>query len=109
MVKTISRQQLKEHIDTGKDLVLVEALPEKYFNEAHLPGAVQIDYTEVNEKAPVLLENKDDMIVVYCASTECQNSSKGANQLDSIGYTNVYEYIEGKQDWIEAGMPVESS
>ena len=109
MVKTISRMQLKEHIDSGKDLVLVEALPEKYFNEAHLPGAIQIDYTEVSEKAPVLLKNKDDMIVVYCANTECQNSAKGAKQLDTFGYKNVYEYVEGKQDWLEAGLPVESN
>jgi len=109
MVKTISRQQLKEHIENGKDLILVEALPEKYFNEAHIPGAIQMDYTEVKDKAHVLLKNKDDMLVVYCASTECQNSTKGAKQLDSIGYTNVYEYVEGKQDWIEAGLPVESN
>lgn len=108
MVKTISRQELNDHLNGGKSLVLVEALPEKYFNEAHIPGAIQIDYTEVSEKAPVLLKNKDDMIVVYCASTECQNSSKGAKQLDSLGYSNVYEYVEGKQDWIEAGLPVES-
>lgn len=109
MVRSISRQQLKEYIDNGKNLVLVEALPEKYFKEAHLPGAIRIDYTEVKDKAPELLKNKDDLIVVYCASTECQNSTKGAKQLDSFGYTNVYEYIEGKQDWIEAGLPIESS
>jgi rhodanese-related sulfurtransferase len=24
-----------------------------------------------------------------------------------MGYTNVAEYAEGKQDWIEAGLPVE--
>ena len=109
MVNTISRQQLKDHIEKGTDLILVEALPEKYFSEAHLPGAIQMDFTEVRDKAPLLLQNKDDMIVVYCASTECQNSTKGAKQLDSIGYTNVYEYVEGKQDWIEAGLPVESN
>jgi hypothetical protein len=25
-----------------------------------------------------------------------------------MGYTNVRDYAEGKQDWIEAGLPVES-
>ena len=55
----------------------MEALPIKYFNEAHLPGAVQIDYTEVLEKAPSLLTNKSKKIVVYCASSDCENSTKG--------------------------------
>ena len=27
--------------------------------------------------------------------------------LAALGYTNVREYAEGKQDWIEAGLPVE--
>jgi hypothetical protein len=25
-----------------------------------------------------------------------------------MGYTNVRDYAEGKQDWISAGLPVES-
>jgi hypothetical protein len=24
-----------------------------------------------------------------------------------MGYTNIREYKEGKQDWLEAGLPVE--
>jgi hypothetical protein len=30
-------------------------------------------------------------------------SSQGA-----VGYEKVYDYEEGKQDWIEAGLPTES-
>jgi hypothetical protein len=25
-----------------------------------------------------------------------------------MGYTNIREYKEGKQDWLDAGLPVES-
>jgi len=25
-----------------------------------------------------------------------------------MGYANVRDYAEGKQDWIEAGLPIES-
>jgi len=25
-----------------------------------------------------------------------------------MGYTNVRDYAEGKQDWIDAGLPIES-
>jgi rhodanese-related sulfurtransferase len=44
-----------------------------------------------------------------CASLECRNSEIAANKLIALGYTNVREYAEGKADWIEAGLPVESS
>jgi hypothetical protein len=29
--------------------------------------------------------------------------------LERIGYTNVGEYRGGKQEWLEAGLPVETS
>jgi rhodanese-related sulfurtransferase len=28
--------------------------------------------------------------------------------LAAMGYTNVRDYAEGKQDWIDAGLPVET-
>ncbi len=31
-----------------------------------------------------------------------------AQTLASLGYTNVVEYAQGKEDWIEAGLPIES-
>jgi rhodanese-related sulfurtransferase len=31
-----------------------------------------------------------------------------ARELAAMGYTNVRDYAEGKQDWIDAGLPVES-
>jgi len=30
-----------------------------------------------------------------------------ARELATLGYANVREYIEGKQDWIQAGLPTE--
>lgn len=46
-------------------------------------------------------------MVVYCSNTACQNSAIASRRLTELGYTNVLEYVEGKQDWIEAGLPVE--
>jgi len=109
MIKQISGQKLKEYIDNREKLLIIEALPEKYYSEAHIPGAIQIDYTELELKADKLPEEKNKMIVVYCAGKECQNSIITARQLDSLGYTNVYEYERGKQDWVEAGYPIENT
>jgi rhodanese-related sulfurtransferase len=104
-MKNITREELKHQLNNGNNVTLVEALPEKYWREGHIPGSIQIDYTEINSKAATLLPNKDAKIVVYCANTECQNSTKAARSLDALGYNNVYEYIEGKQDWVDADLP----
>lgn len=107
-MRQITREELSAHLDNGSRVTLVEALPEKYWREGHLPGALQIDYTEVEEKARALLPDKGARIVVYCASAECQNSTRAARTLEALGYTDVHEYAGGKQHWVEAGLPLVS-
>ncbi|GJM14798.1 MAG: hypothetical protein DHS20C13_01250 [Thermodesulfobacteriota bacterium] len=102
----ISREELRDKLILGEAITLIEALPDKYWQESHLPHALQMDYTEVQHKAHLLLPDKEAGVVVYCASTECQNSAKAARILEDLGYTNVREYAEGKQNWLEAGLPV---
>ncbi len=109
MTKTITRDSIKRHLDNSDQMILVEALPEKYFNDAHLPGAVQINHDEVAAKAPILLPDKGVKIVVYCANAACANSAKAAASLEKIGYTNISKYVDGKQDWINAGLPTEGA
>jgi len=108
-MKTISRDAIKQQLDNDARLTLVEALPASYYNDAHLPGAVQINHDEVATKSPSLLPDKDANIVVYCANAACSNSEKVAQELERSGYTNVSKYVDGKQDWVDAGLPTESA
>jgi rhodanese-related sulfurtransferase len=68
VVATIKREELKVMLDRGDDFVLVEALPEKYYRRAHLPGAVNLPTERVRELAPKLLPDKVMRVVVYCGS-----------------------------------------
>ena len=104
---TISRDELHDLIEADADVTVVEALPAQYYDDAHLPGAINIPHTEVRALAPTLLPDKDAAIVTYCSNTACPNSGVAAAQLTKLGYTNVREYAEGKDDWREAGLPVE--
>lgn len=106
-VKGISREELKARLDRG-EVILVETLGPKYYEDAHLPGAINIPHTEVDGLAPKLLPDKAAQIVVYCSNQACQNSPQAARRLDVLGYENVYDYEEGKQGWIGAGLPTES-
>jgi rhodanese-related sulfurtransferase len=108
MTHTITREELHKAIESG-DVTVVEALPANYYEDAHIPGAINIPHTEVRQLAPALLPDKDAAIVTYCASTTCPNSELAAIVLSKLGYTNVREYVEGKQDWQEAGLPLEQS
>ena len=104
----IGREELQVRVGSDSGPVLVEALPAKYFEQSHLPGAINIPHDAVDALAPRLLPDKDAEIVTYCASATCKNSELAARRLRELGYRNVREYVEGKADWIAAGLPVET-
>ena len=108
MARNITRSEIKQHLDNNDPMILVEALPKKYYRHARLPGARLLPHDQVHELAPTVLPNKDDFVVVYCANTACKNSTEASDVLVKLGYSNVAEYVEGKKDWVGAGLPTES-
>lgn len=108
MTRTISRQDLQARIARKQPVVILEALPEGYYAKAHLPGAINVPHDKVRDLAPHLLPDRSVEIVTYCASATCRNSHIAADTLHAMGYANVSVYVEGKQDWMEAGLPVEA-
>jgi rhodanese-related sulfurtransferase len=61
---------------------------------------------EIEKKAGKFLK-KEDLIVVYCASFECQASTGAAEKLMDLGYKNVLDYKGGLKDYKEANLPLE--
>jgi rhodanese-related sulfurtransferase len=102
----IDTETLRQRLAGARPPVLVEALPEKYWSDWHLPGARHLPHDQVKELAPAVLPDKDAEIVVYCASKTCQNSHIAASRLVQLGYTSVFVYPGGKQEWQDAGLPV---
>ncbi len=69
MTATIGREELEAKIAREGDIVLVETLDPEYYEEAHLPGAVNLPLGRIEELAPEILPDKDAEIVVYCMSS----------------------------------------
>ena len=107
MVARISRDELRALIDRAAPFVLLEALPPAYFEDAHLPGAQNMPHDQVDALAPILVPSLSTAVVVYCANAPCPNSEIAARRLAALGYANVREYAEGKEDWVKAGLPIE--
>jgi rhodanese-related sulfurtransferase len=103
----ISRTELQAAIEAGR-VVPVDALPESYYAQQHLPGALNLVADDVDARAATVLPDKNAAIVTYCSNTACPNSGQVAAKLENLGYTNVRKYAEGIQDWVEAGLPTES-
>ncbi len=108
MTALISRDELAAGIAAGR-VTVVDALPESYWAQQHLPGALNLVAQDVERLAPALLPDRDAAIVTYCSNAACPNSQAVASRLEALGYTSVRTYRDGIQDWVAAGLPVESA
>lgn len=103
METIINIKELKNLIGEGNELHLVEALPPKYFEQGHLPLAVNIPLESDDDLITMKLVNLQSTIVTYCTGKTCPNSGKLANRLRSLGYKNVFAFEGGKEEWVKSG------
>jgi len=103
----ITREELKRKLDDGEDFVLVDALAPMSYAHSHLPGAINLPPEWVDERGPTRIPDLDAEVVVYCTNSTCDASVASAQRLIELGYRNVRHYPGGKQDWKEAGLPLE--
>ena len=106
MPAPITREDLYDRITGGDPVVVVEALGAAYYADAHLPGAINLPPGQVDRFAEALLPDRDAEIVVYCSGT-CSSAEVVASRLEALGYSAVSVYAGGKEDWVEAGLPLE--
>ena len=107
MIKQLTLAQLQVRLAANPAITLLEALPEKYYQDGHLPGALHMPHDQTRQLATILVPEMSTEVVVYCASATCQNSHIAARILDQIGYANVSVFTGGKQAWAEAALAFE--
>ena len=106
-VGQISRETLQQKIESGADFVLVDALSPMSYATSHLPGAINLPPESVDGRAQRRIPDRSTEVIVYCSDEACNSSVIVANRLLELGYENVSHYAEGKNDWVEAGLPLE--
>lgn len=106
-MKAINGEELKNRLNAGEDLVVVEALPEERYRSGHIPGARHLPLEHLDRRAGSVIRDRHAPVVVYCASEACQNSHTAAKRLTELGYSDVSVYTGGKADWKQRGYCLE--
>jgi rhodanese-related sulfurtransferase len=107
MTALVTRDQLHAALQAGT-VTVVDALGGEYYAKQHLPGAIPLTGDQVADLAVDMLPDRSAAIVTYCSNPSCANSQLVADRLTALGYSNVRKYREGIEDWVNAGLPVES-
>ena len=103
-MKTITAREVRKLRESGEELMMINTLPANKFAETKIPDAVSIPQDDPDFVAKVAKHapDKDLPLVVYCASIQCDSSTRGAEKLIKAGFTNVYDMAEGFQGWQQA-------
>ena len=96
MYEQITAEDAKKIMDSGEEHIILDTREQDEFDEGHIPNAILIPYTEIENKAIELIPDKDKLILVYCRSG--RRSKIAAESLVKVGYTNVKEF-GGIIDW----------
>jgi len=96
MYEQITPEEAKKIMDSGEEHIILDTREQDEFDEGHIPGAILIPYTEIEERSEEMLPDKDAQILVYCRSG--RRSKIASEGLAKLGYTNVKEF-GGIIDW----------
>jgi len=107
-VASVNTSGLKTLLESGVPLTILDARSGKWDDGKRIPGALSLNSESKPEEIAKVLPNKEALIVTYCSNTKCPASHMLYEHLKKHGYTNLLEYPEGIQGWIEAGNPVKS-
>jgi rhodanese-related sulfurtransferase len=88
-------------IPMPENVMLIDARPYKgKYVKGHIPGAVNISFSEFDKKTALLPTDKSTLLIYYCEGLKCKLSHKSAKKAEKLGYTNVKVYAEGYPEWV---------
>ncbi len=105
VLPTVDRDTLVRMRQSGTPLILIDVLTHESYHQAHIPGSINIPLPVLRQLAPVLLGHTE-RLVVYCANFACSASATAVRLLQQIGYTQVWDYTGGIEDWDAGGLPL---
>ena len=105
-----ARSQIKEVSPPEADLIrergattFVDVREASEWEQGHLPGAVHISKSYIEQQIEGALPDRDAPVVTYCAGGV--RSLFAAQTLQEMGYTNVSSMSGGFQQWKSQGLP----
>lgn len=92
---------LKVALESGENVLVIDARSPKAYQNEHIPGAINIPHREMNEETTKQLD-RTALVVTYCDGIGCNASTKGALNMAKLGF-RVKELIGGLDWWKRDG------
>lgn len=88
--QTMTTQELQSKLNAKENFVLLDVRTQEEYNAGYIAGAILLPYDEINEKATIVLPDKEKEIVLYCRSG--RRSAIAKKSLLDLGYQKVVDF-----------------
>jgi rhodanese-related sulfurtransferase len=103
-VRELTVEQVKGRLDRGERFQLIDVREESEWAKDHLPGAVHLGKGVIERDIEQRLPDTGAELVLYCGGGF--RSALAADNLQKMGYTNVWSMDGGIRGWRERGYPL---
>src|SRR6266480_2479617 len=103
-VREASVDDVKAMLDRGEKFVLVDVREESEWAKDHLPGAVHLGKGVIERDVEQRVPDLNAPVVLYCGGG--YRSALAADNLQQMGYRNVFSVDGGIREWRERGFPL---
>jgi rhodanese-related sulfurtransferase len=104
-VKETTVPEVKERLDRGDSIHLIDVREESEYAARRLPGAIGMGKGILERDIEEAIPDTSAEIVLYCGGGS--RSSLAAENLQKMGYVNVYSMDGGFRGWVGLDYPTE--
>ena len=103
-VKEWDFREVKKRFDAGEEFTLVDVREDNEWARGHLPGAVHLGKGVIERDIEMVVPDKSATLVLYCGGGF--RSALAADNLQKMGYKNVWSMDGGIREWREKNLPL---
>jgi rhodanese-related sulfurtransferase len=96
--------EVRKRTDRGDKFILVDVREESEFAKDHLPNAIHLGKGVIERDIEARVPDLNAEMVLYCGGGF--RSALAADNLQTMGYTNVISMDGGIREWREKGYPL---
>jgi rhodanese-related sulfurtransferase len=104
-VRELNVEQARRRLDANPDARLIDVREDHEWQSGHAARATHMGRGIIERDIERAVPDKDAELILYCGGG--YRSALACDNLQRLGYTNVYSMDGGWTAWKESGAPVE--
>ena len=104
---TVSAEEVIKLIFSNPHIVLIDSRKNTEYLKGHIEGAINILNTVLSQQGlEKHVPNKSAALLFYCNGIRCMRSSDSVKKALGWGYTNLFWFRGGWDEWMDKRFPV---